>query len=175
MLQAGGSQVRNLHRPLMKSGGFVKGASGDCYIVPHQTQIMLGIATTHPSQSLEDRCRCSATVPSPYLPRGTQCRAELMPQPIAFSTERVSSGTPRICATCDLAVGVRSSAAITATISWPSLDQAHAGRANNKAPNRSRCRTEIEAAAIAFSTKVVGMGVNILGCRIAGRSIRPTW
>ena len=53
---------------------------------------------------------------------------------IAFSTEPASAGTPRICATCDLAVGVRSSAAMTATISCPSANQAHAGRESSNNP-----------------------------------------
>jgi hypothetical protein len=35
---------------------------------------------------------------------------------LAFSTEPASAGTPRICATWDLAVGVRSSAAMIAAI-----------------------------------------------------------
>jgi hypothetical protein len=38
---------------------------------------------------------------------------------IAFSTAAVSSGTARICATCDPAVGVKSSAAMMPTISSP--------------------------------------------------------
>jgi hypothetical protein len=45
---------------------------------------------------------------------------------IAFSIERVSAGTFRICAACDLTFGVRASSAMTATISWPSANQAHA-------------------------------------------------
>ena len=53
---------------------------------------------------------------------------------IAFSTEFVSAGPPRIFATCNFAAGVRSSAAITATISWPSANQAQAGWANSIAP-----------------------------------------
>jgi len=58
---------------------------------------------------------------------------------IAFSTEPASSGTPRICATRDLAVDVRSAAAMTATISWPSANHAPAGyedRSATKMPSK---------------------------------------
>jgi hypothetical protein len=41
---------------------------------------------------------------------------------MAFAIERVSVGTPRIVATRAFATGVRLSAAITATISWPSAN-----------------------------------------------------
>src|SRR5215469_1174756 len=59
---------------------------------------------------------------------------------IAFSTEPASVGTRRICATCDLAVGVKSSAAMTATIWCPSANQAQAGyekRSASKKANRT--------------------------------------